>query len=119
MAFAHFGASRREVFENRLIVVVVRELLRALSKDVAADEFGYALRDTYNRRQIKYAEYTVLIPSEGKPLNGTLYWEFSKILFGFLNDNNPAMLMFLNVLVADFTKIILNDALKVKEVFES
>ena len=52
-------------------------------------------------------------------MNGTLYWEFSKILFGFLNDNNPATLMFLNVLVADFTKIILNDALKVKEVFES
>ena len=119
LALAHFGVEKREVFGDRLIVAIVKEILRELGKDVSADDFGKALRDTYNHRQIQYARYKVLIPPKDEPLKDTLYWEFSKILFGFLYDTNPATLIFLNFLVTDMTKVMLNDALKVDEILRS
>jgi hypothetical protein len=119
MAFAHLGAAKREAFGDRFIVAVVKEFLEEISREMSADTLGNALRDTYNRRQLQYAKYKVLIPKKDDPLNNTLYWEFSKILFNFLDDTNPATLMFLNLLVADMTKIMLNDALKVDEVLRS
>jgi hypothetical protein len=36
-----------------------------------------------------------------------------------LDDQNPATLMFLNLLVADMTKVMLTDAMKVEEVLRS
>jgi hypothetical protein len=119
MAFAHFGAVKRETFGDRFIVAVVREFLQETSRELSADSLGKALRDTYNRRQIHYATYKVLVPKKDDPLKDTLYWEFSKILFGFLNDTNPATLMFLNLVVVDMTKIMVNDVLKVEEVLRS
>jgi hypothetical protein len=64
------------------------------------------------------ARYKVLIPRKDEPLKDTLYWEFGKILFGFLDDTNPATLFCLNVLVAHMTKVMLNE-LKVEEVLGS
>jgi len=118
-AFGILGLEKREIFGDRLAVAVVRELLRELSRDTSADDFGETLRDTYNRRQMEYARYKVHIPANEKPLKNTLYWEFSKILFGMMDDTNPARLMFLNVLVADMTNMMLNVALKVEEVLRS
>jgi hypothetical protein len=118
-AFGILGLEKREVFGDRLIVAVVKELLRVLSRDISADDFGKALRDTYNHRQIEYSRYKILIPEKDKPLKNTLYWEFSKILFGMMDDTNPATLMFLNILVADMTNVMLNEALKVDEVLRS
>ena len=119
MAFGHFDKVKRETFGDRFIVAVVKEILRGLSKDLSADEFGKALRDTYNRRQIQYARYKVLIPKKDEPLKDTLYWEFSKILFGFFDSTNPAILVFLNLMVADITTVMLNDTLKIEEVLLS
>jgi hypothetical protein len=119
LAFTHLGATKRALFGDRLIVAVVKELLRRLPKEVSADQFGNALRDTYNRHQIEYTRYKVLIPKKDDPLKDTLYWEFSKVLFGFLDDTNPTTLVYLNILVADFTKAVLNDTLKVEEVLRS
>jgi ABC-type antimicrobial peptide transport system permease subunit len=45
-----------------------------------------------------------------------LYWEFSKVLLAFVDDSNPATLMFLSLIVADMTKALLDDTLKVGEV---
>ena len=118
-AFAHLGATKRKIFMDRFVLAVVREVLRELSKEISADDFGEALRDTYNRRQTQYAEYKTLMPEKDEPPKGTLYWEFSKILFGFLDDTNPVTLMLLNLLVADLTEAILNDALKLEEVLRS
>lgn len=119
MAFLHLGPAKREVFADRFIVAVVKEILRELSKEISADDFGDALRDTYNQRQMQYAKYKVLIPANDEPLKGTLYWEFSKVLFGFLDDKNPATLMYLNLLVVEYTKIMLTDAMKAEEVLRS
>lgn len=119
LAFAHLGAARCEAFGDRFVVAVVKEVLRELDKEVPADDFGQALRDTYNRRQVQYAGYKVLIPAKNEPLKDTLYWEFSKVLCGFLDDQNPATLMFLNLLIADLTKVVLTDAMKVEEVLRS
>jgi hypothetical protein len=111
-----FGPAGREVFGDRFFLAVLKEFLRETSRELRTDALGKALRDTYSRRQIEYTEYEVLIPKKNDPLKGTLYWEFSKILLSFMNDTNPATLMFLNLLVADMTKIMLNDALKVEQV---
>jgi len=119
MAFAHFGAAKRETFGDRFVVAVVREMVRELSKDLSPDECGQTLGDTYNRRQIQYAKYKVLIAKKDDPLKDTLYWEFSKILFGFLDDTNPVTLMFLNILVADMANVMLNEALDVEEILRS
>lgn len=119
LAFGILGPERRKIFGDRLIIAVVRELLQLLSRDICADDFGEALRGTYNRRQIEYSRYRVLIPEKDRPLKNTLYWEFSKILFGMLDAANPAMLMFLNVLVADLTDVMLNEALKAGQVLRS
>jgi hypothetical protein len=100
-AFADLGASQRKSFMNRFVVAVFKELSRELRNDVLADQFGETLRNTYSRRQSEYAACTSLSPPEGQPPKGTLYWEFSKILFSFLEKNNPATPMFLNILVAD------------------
>jgi len=116
LAFLHFGPAKREAFGDRFIVTVVKEFLQQMSRELSADALGTALRDTYNRRQIEYATYKVLIPEKGDPLKDTLYWEFSKILFGLFNDTNPVTLFYINILVADLTEIMLNDALKVEEV---
>ena len=118
LAFAYLGAAGRKVFGDRLIVAVVKEVLQELSREVSADDFGSTLRGTYNRRQKEYARYRVLIPEKEQPLKDTLYWEVSKILFGLLNDENPATLMFVNVLVADMVKIALYDTLKVEDVLK-
>ena len=45
-----------------------------------------------------------------------MYWEFSKVLLAFVDDSNPATLMFLSLIVADMTKALLDDTLKVGEV---
>jgi hypothetical protein len=119
LALAHLGAAKRQVFGDRFIVAVVKEMLRELSKEISADDFGKALRDTYNRRQMEYARYRVLIPAKDEPLKDTLYWEFSKILFGFLDDENPATLMFLNLLVVDMSDALLTKAMKAEEVLRS
>jgi hypothetical protein len=119
LAFAHFGAVKRGTFSDRFIVAVVKEFLREMSRDLSADSLGNSLRDTYNRRQIQYAKYKTLIPQKDGPLKDTLYWEFSKVLFGFLDDANPATLTFLNLLVVDMTRMMLDDALRVEEVLRS
>jgi hypothetical protein len=119
LAFAHLSEATREIFCDRFVVAMVREVLRELARDISADEFVNALRDTHNRRQMEYARYKALIPREDEPQKDTLYWEFSKVLFGFLNDSNPARLVFLNLLVADATNVMLNDALRVEEVLQS
>lgn len=119
LAFAHLGAAKQETFGDRFVVAVEKEVLRELCEEVSADDFAQALRDTYNHRQMQYARYKVLIPAKGEPLKDTLYWEFSKILFGFLDDQNPATLMFLNLFVADITNVMLTDAMKVEEVLQS
>ena len=116
MAFALLGSAEREAFGDRLVLSVLREALRELGDETSRDDFGPALRETYNRRQVQYARYKVPIPPEGEPLMGTLNWEFSKILFGFLDTDNPAVLMFLSLLVAETTKTMLAEALKVEEV---
>lgn len=117
-AFAHLGAVKRQEFADRFVLAVMREALREV-KLVPVDDFGGALRDTYNRRQMKYARYKELLPSKDEPLKDSLCWEFSKILFGFFEDENPATLMFLSALVADLTKVMLINAMKVEEVLSS
>ncbi len=119
LAFVHLGVEKREVFGDRFIVAVVKELLRELSREVSADEFGRTLRDTYNQRQTQYARYKALIPDKDAPLKDTLYWEFSKILFGLLDDQNPATLMFLDLFVADMTDVMLSKAMNVEAVLRS
>lgn len=116
LAFAHLGAARREIFGDRFVVAVVKEILRELSKDVSADDFCQALRNTYNRRQIQYSQYKKLIPPQNEPLKGTLYWEFSKVLFQYLDDHNPATLVLINLWVADLTKVMLTEAMQVEEI---
>jgi hypothetical protein len=61
----------------------------------------------------------VIVPPTGEPLKDTLYWEYCRILFGFMKDQNPATLMFLYQLVGYLTKVMLNDVLKVGEVLGS
>lgn len=116
LAFAHLGPIRRETFGDRFVLAVLKELLRELNKERSADEFGEAFLRAYKRRQMEYAQYKILIPDKDEPLKNTLFWEFSKILFGFLDDQNPATLMLLNVLLIDMTEVVLNHTLKVEDV---
>lgn len=118
-AFAHLGAAKRNIFLDRVIVTVLEVAVQALSKDASAGDLGRALRDTYSRRQIEYGRYKVLVPDKDEPLSDTLYWEFSKILLTFVDDSNPATLMFLSLIVADMTKAFLDDTLKLGEVLLS
>ena len=118
LAFAHLGLGGREKFADQFEIAVVKEVLRELNPELSADDFGGKLRDTYNRRQMEYAKCKALIPNKDEPPKNTLLWEFSKVLFGFLDDENPATLIFLNMLVADLTNVMLNDALKVEEVLQ-
>ena len=53
LAFTHLGAAKREVFADRFVITVTKEIRRSLSKEISAGEFSKALRDTYNRRQGK------------------------------------------------------------------
>lgn len=119
VAFALLETAEHEAFGDRLVLAVLREAVRELGDETSPDDFGPPLRKTYNRRQVQYARYKVLIPAEEEPLKGTLNWEFSKILFRFLDTDNPAVLMFLSFLVAEMTKVMLTEALKVEEVLLS
>lgn len=89
LAFRYLGPQDRQLFAERFIVAVIKEFLRSLSRDVSFAEFADQLKDTYNRRQLEYAQYKDLIPAKEEPLKGTLFWEFSKILLGFMDDANP------------------------------
>jgi len=119
VAFAYSGASKRNVFCDQLVLAVLEKLLRGLSEETSAEGVREALLETYNRRQIEYANYKALAPKKGEPLKGTLGWEFSKILFGLLDDQNPATLVFLDVFLAKYSKVMLNDVLKIEEVLQS
>ena len=116
LAFANLGPAKREVFGDRFVAAVVKELQRGLSKELSADDFCNALRDTYNRRQTDYERYKVWIPKKDGPLKDTLFWEASKILFAFFDDTNPATLVCFSLAVCDTTTVMLKDVLKVTEV---
>ncbi len=119
LAFRHFGAAKREIFAESLIAAVMSGVSGGLNKDLSAVDLVAEMRDTYNRRQLEYSEYRVLIPAKDAPLKGMLFWEFSKVLFALLNDDNPATLIFLNVVVTDHTEMVLTKAMKVEEVLKS
>jgi hypothetical protein len=119
LAFAHLGPERREVFTDRLIVAIVKVILAELSKETSADDFCIALRDTYNHRQIEYSRYKKLIPEKDESPKDTLYWEFSKILLSYLNDQNPVAMLPLVASVADFTNLFLTKSPKVEDVLRS
>jgi hypothetical protein len=120
MAFGILGWEKREIFGDRLQVAVTKEILAELSKDISADDFGEALRETYNRRQMQYSRYKLLVPNEkDDPLKDTLYWEVSKILFEYINNYNPVTLVFMNMLVIDVSDVFLTKAANVEEVLRS
>jgi hypothetical protein len=114
-ALAELGSVRRESFGDHFVNSVVRELLRGASEITSSDEFFPMLRETYRNRQAEYAGYPQLIPEEGEPLKGTLFWEFSKVLYSFFDDMNPANLVFLNVVVTDLSVSVISKVLKVRE----
>jgi hypothetical protein len=118
LAFAYLGAARRGTFADRFTEAVLHAMLAGL-RSTPPEALGRALLDTYNRRQIQYARYKVLIPKEKEPLKDTLYWEFSKVLFGFLDDENPATIMFLNIFMIHYATFVLNDEIKVDEVLRT
>lgn len=101
------------------VVAVATSVLAELSTEGLPDALSKTLFDTYNRRQRQYVSYKALVPAKNEPLKDTLYWEFSKIIFRLFEDQNPATLAFLNYLVGFCTKTMLDDVLKVREVFES
>jgi hypothetical protein len=120
MAFGILGWEKREIFGDRLQVAVTKEILAELSKDISADDFGEALRETYNRRQMQYSRYKLLVPNEkDDPLKDTLYWEVSKILFEYINNYNPVTLVFMNMLVIDVSDVFLTKAANAEEVLRS
>ena len=91
-------------FGDRFVEAVLNEGSRELNKGASGDDFNRVLRETYNSRQIQHARCHALVPAKGGPLKDTLYWEFSRILLRLLDDQNPATLTFINLLVAEMTK---------------
>lgn len=65
---------------------------------------------------MQYSRYKELIPPRDEPLKDTLYWEFSKILFGYLDDRNPATLISINLWVADMADVMLTETMQVEEI---
>ncbi len=102
LAFTHLGVAKREAFADRFVETVVKESLKDLVTIPDCD-FEKSLRDTYNRRQVQYTKYKFLVPKADELPKDTLCWEFSKILFGFLNDTNPVHLTVLHLLVLKIT----------------
>ncbi len=45
LAFAYLGAVRRQVFADRIILVIMKEVLAGLSKEISADHFSSTLRE--------------------------------------------------------------------------
>jgi len=115
-AFSILGPEKRRVFADRYMIVIVKAVIAELSKEVSADDFCNSLRSTYNDRQLIYSRYRELIPVNDEPLKGTLYWEFRKILAEFLDHSNPATVVYLNCLVADFAVLYMVNAAKVEAV---
>jgi hypothetical protein len=117
-AFVHLGVAKRETFAKRFVETVLKESLRDIA-NIEGFDFEKSLRDTYNRRQVQYTKYRSLVPKDDEPPKDTLCWEFSKILFGFLNDTNPVHFTVLHLLVLKITTAMVNDTLKVEEVLRS
>jgi hypothetical protein len=115
---AHLGPTNRDPFMDRFVETVLRESTAGLAS-VPANNFGRTLRDVYNRRQMEYTKYRLLLPEKDGILKNTLYWEFSKILFGFVDDSSPVTLGSLNILVAHVSSAMMNSVLKVEEVLQS
>ena len=109
LAFRELGAAKRNIFCDRLASAVTENL---------TDDLRESLHETYNRRQMQYGKCKVLFPKKGDPLKDTIFWEFSKILFGFFDITNPATLMLINTLVADTTVLMLNDVLHIEDVLK-
>jgi hypothetical protein len=117
LAFRHLGPKRRQVFGDCFVLKVIEEFLRIPEKGIDPAAFASQLKDTYNRRQIEYARYGELIPAKEDPPKDTLFWEFNKILFAFINDTNPVTLLFLNLFVVDISLELLK-VIKVEEVLQ-
>lgn len=116
LAFLHLGAEKRDIFSDRLIVVVMNGLVVDLNKELSAVDFVAEMRDTYNHRQSEYSRYKELIPPKDEPLKDTLFWEFSKVLFALFDDENPATLGLLSLMVSDCTMTLLSEGLKADQV---
>lgn len=116
MAFERLGRSGRDIFVDRLITVVMGGVIARSKSGVSAVDFVAELRDTYNRRQAEYSRYKALAPQPGAPPQGTLFWEFSKTLFGLLNDENPASLVLLTIMVTECMMILLDNVMDAKRV---
>jgi hypothetical protein len=82
-ALAQRGVAKRKTFCDHFVAAVLEESTTGLMS-VAPNDFGKSLLDTYDVRQVQYAEYEILMSEKDQPLKGTLFWEFSKLLSGFL-----------------------------------
>jgi hypothetical protein len=116
LAFVHLGRESGESFCGRFNEAVKRALLRTPSPGISSGDLAELLHDTYNRRQPEYARYVLERPGKNAPLAGTLFWEFTKILMGFLSDQSPAIVFYVSSLVATTTVDVIQDEMEVKEV---
>ena len=110
MAFEALGVDGRVAFGDRLVSRIAGTL--------ASTDLVERLRDTYNKRQVKYAQYQELLPPESKPLKGTLVWEFSKVVLELTGDSNPTTLVLICHMVSDWVPFMMQDALKVESVLK-
>jgi len=47
------------------------------------------LEEAYAEKQFQYSQFKTLFAAEGEPLNGTLCWEFGKLIVTRYGDANP------------------------------
>jgi|ERR1039458_1736214 hypothetical protein len=103
LAFRDLGSQQVSKFSHRLMVVVANGVTTALHHDLSSVDVISQLRDTYNRREVEYAAYRKFVPDGDEPMAGTLFWEFTKVLFYlFINsDNTFDLLQIRNTMVPE------------------
>lgn len=107
IVFKALNGRNRDIFVDEFRIAITRELSQGATI-CDPEDLIKTLQDTYHRRTPEYYHYK--IPQAGEPLKGTLFWEFSKIIFSFFNSENPITGMALHSIILVESEGILSKA---------
>jgi hypothetical protein len=107
ISFERFESDKASGFINAMLPSIQQEFQPPIRSQ---------LEHLYNTRNIFYGGFGKLYPDENETLEGTLLWEFGKILGSALAKSNPILITDISVLAMDFIKRVI-DAYEKNKIF--
>lgn len=95
IAFSRLGVGKRADFMDALLPAIQRKLRPPVSS-----QFGHL----YNTRNTFYGSFLKFYPDNKENFEGSLFWEFGKVLSSVYGNSNPVAIMQIAMFSMNFTQ---------------